>query len=474
MLTSAVRRPLGLTSTVAALFGLAIAVGMAGALSPAVGVALVAGAGGAAALLVYRDARVEIVLAGTVLAISALVDAPRRLSFGPMTGSGALTLLLAAVIVLHFLAHPQVRSGIPRMFVAFVAWAFVAFLWGSVTSSGIQNDIMLFMALGVAAIAARTAYMWGVPASFDRLLFVGAWCSLGLYAAAVAASGFGAVHNGAASGASGAVDPRPFALYSLCILAWASSPSRLRGRFLWITVATLALDLASLSRSAFAAALVVVALSRLQPGSLSSRMRAVLGLVVVVCVFVIAALYVKPFHDRFVSGDVQSVGGVSLRLSSRNQIWSVAWQQALQSPVIGNGPGAADAAVTQAFGINLTQPHNDYLRIFDNWGLVGVLLWAGWFIPLLRRTYRAIGTAASERERRTHRTAFLVMVGLSLGMIFDNPMVQFEVMGPLAVFIGLSIGLRRRSEAGRTSETDAVGDEYPSLPTAEAGSIRPL
>lgn len=182
-------------------------------------------------------------------------------------------------------------------------------------------------------------------------------------------------------------------------------------------------------------------------------------------------MYVKPFHDRFVNGDVQNVGGVSLRLSSRNVLWQVTWDSAMRSPLIGNGPGAADAVVTDAFG-TLTQPHNDYLRIFDNWGLVGVVLWVGWFFPLLVRTYRAIETTEVEEERRLHRAAFLLMVGVAMGMIFDNPTVELQVMGPLAVFIGCSIGLRKRAAERLASEPSQMAESV--VKPGSAGSISPL
>jgi O-antigen ligase len=471
MLTPVAERPIRVSLAAAGLLAASACVGVAGVIAPKAALGLVVFAAGVAALVAHRQSRVELVLPAALLAVSALVNAPRAVSVGPVSGSGLLTLGFAGIILLYFLANPPAGSGIPRLFIAYVAWTFAAFLWGGVTSSGVQNDLVMFVTLGVAAISARSTAASGVPRYLDRLLFTAAWVSLALYGGAVAVSGFGHVRNGAAAGATGLVDPRPFALYSLCILAWASSPTRLRGRYLALTLATLALDLASLSRSAFAAGLVVVALSRLRPGSVQSRVRASVCLVVVALLFIGAALYVKPFHDRFVSGDVQNVGGVSLRLSSRDQLWRVTWDSAMQSPLIGNGPGAADAVVTDAFG-NITQPHNDYLRIFDNWGLVGVLLWAGWFLPLLVRTYRAIETTQVEEERRLHRAAFLVMAGVAIGMIFDNPTVELQVMGPLGVFIGCSIGLRKRSADRSASSPTPVPESVTNL--GSVGSIRPL
>ena len=80
-----------------------------------------------------------------------------------------------------------------------------------------------------------------------------------------------------------------------------------------------------------------------------------------------------PFHDRFITGDVKSYNGVGIRLSGRNKLWGTTWTSAQTSPIIGHGAGSSDALITNTF-VNAGHPHNDYLRLLNDYGLVGLLL----------------------------------------------------------------------------------------------------
>jgi hypothetical protein len=40
-----------------------------------------------------------------------------------------------------------------------------------------------------------------------------------------------------------------------------------------------------------------------------------------------------------------------------------------------------------------------------------------------------------------HAAAFLVLIGIGLAMIVDNPLIELARMGPMGIMVGLSLGL---------------------------------
>jgi O-antigen ligase len=102
------------------------------------------------------------------------------------------------------------------------------------------------------------------------------------------------------------------------------------------------------------------------------------------------------------------------------------------------------------------QPHNDYLRLLHDYGLVGTTLWVIGYAFLLARTWRAWHSTAmvsqeqkrDPGEQRVHAAAFLALAGVAIAMITDNAIVYLFLMGPLGVLVGLSLGLSRRRGPG--------------------------
>ena len=54
-------------------------------------------------------------------------------------------------------------------------------------------------------------------------------------------------------------------------------------------------------------------------------------------VFFVAFQAITPLRERFLEGDVESVGGVSINVTGRDNVWSVVWQSGLTAPWIGHG-----------------------------------------------------------------------------------------------------------------------------------------
>jgi hypothetical protein len=75
------------------------------------------------------------------------------------------------------------------------------------------------------------------------------------------------------------------------------------------------------------------------------------------------------------------------------------------------------------------------------------------YLSLLRLTWRRWNRVRGTRvlEEQIHAAAFLVLVGIGLTMIVDNPLIELARMGPMGILVGLSLGLPlvRRARAAR-------------------------
>jgi O-antigen ligase len=208
-------------------------------------------------------------------------------------------------------------------------------------------------------------------------------------------------------------------------------------------VAILATIVLSLSRSSIVTALLLLPLSRMRSRPrIADWVRMILVIGLAAGLFYGAFTYIAPLRERFTEGDVQTVGGaVSINVTGRDTMWSVTWHSYLESPWIGKGAGSSAKELFESAG--LSHPHNDYLRILHDYGLVGLLLWALGFTILVRRTWRAwrYADVSGSQVAHVHLTALLSLVVVGIDMITANPIVYIFIMGPLGVLVGSSLGL---------------------------------
>jgi O-antigen ligase len=170
------------------------------------------------------------------------------------------------------------------------------------------------------------------------------------------------------------------------------------------------------------------------------RLIIVIGLAV--GLFYGAFTYITPLRERFTEGDVRTIGGsVSFNVTGRSTMWPITWHSYLESPWIGKGAGSSAKELFERAG--LSHPHNDYLRILHDFGLVGLLLWVLGFTILVRRIWRAWRDADDSRSRfaHVHLAALLGLAVVAIDMITSNPIVYIFIMGPLGVLVGSSLGL---------------------------------
>jgi O-antigen ligase len=384
-----------------------------------------------------------------MIAVSGGVDLLQQVS----TGVGSLQavetgafVVLAALVCMTGIAIPVGPAGRALgLLGVFVLWTLVSFSWGTAATQGYQNTLVFVAFLLFAAIAATVMQHRGRTAYdvVSKAFWVAAVVGLGLYGAGLAIGG---------PGSSAILSPRPFGLMGVVLVGWFLGAGAVgRRRAYWVVAAAILLTLLSLSRSAFAAQLVLVGLAWVDLRNFRGWLTAAGAGAAVIAVALAAVFLYEPLHHRFFHGDTANVGGFSLNVTGRDALWSANWGWFKQRPLIGHGAGASDRLTNALPFHGAGHPHNDYLRILVDYGIVGLLLWIMAYLALLRLTWRrwqAVRGMGAYAEH-VHAAAFLVLVGIALTMIVDNPMIELARMAPLGILVGMSLALPTPADAGQ-------------------------
>jgi O-antigen ligase len=415
--------------------------------------------------------------------LAAFVGLPRRLTLGPISGVGALTLVqvvLLAIGIVGSRAYPQrlVLRLIP--YGCFLLWAAASMVWAPPSLEGAQNMVVYtlfaFALLLAGTLARRDA------ATMERLIQRSAgwidWVTLSLVAWDVLTKG---LPNDPEEGWS--LGPRPLAVLGVLMLSWHLScwyhDSR-RSRIsiiLWLLAILL-----SMSRTCIAVALLLLgAVVLFQTRFRTSRaMLSAPALGVAASVTLGLILYSSAFTDRFfggVSTQKFEVGGLSINSSGRINMWRATIESAMQSPIVGQGLGSSQELIQTLFP-RLGHPHNDYLRVWHDLGAVGIaLLLSGlllWLWVLCRSWYLA--EKGGRKPARIELAGCLLIVGLLLVMVPDNALIYAFIMGPAGVLIGAGLGCRtvpagRRVPGVNGSLVTSEGPPYRAMWTQGARDL---
>ena len=404
--------------------------------------------------------------AASLVLSSAVIDLPSRVHFGRFTANAALTIVysITGVLLVLFPHRSRIRAatGPLRALSALFLFAALSLAWGAPSIAGLQNLLVLLVFLVGVVCGIQTAGRHPEPGRFAARIFgVGSGVALLLYAAGLSTGKLG-------SGT--VVGNRSFALFALLSIAWGVSGWRYQaplGRTL--TILSGLFILLSLSRTAFAVALVIGCLAWMNPRSVTAWTRLLFSAGVVIGVGYEAVEHIRPLHDRIFKGDVHSYGGLSINVEGRSQLWATTWHSYLKSPFFGHGAGTADRLISSLYP-GVGHPHNDYLRLLHDYGLLGLCLWVlgyGWLVVRTWRSWQAHGPESEKAggaEKRIHCAAFLALVALALSMVTDNVLDYLFVMGPAGVLVGLSLGLAaRRPRATDHPILSSMRDPSPRL-----------
>lgn len=370
---------------------------------------------------------IVVVAAGFML----LVDTVTTVRFGSFSlGAGVTVVVAGSLLALSPLVlRADAARRLPIALVLFFAYAAVRVAVAP-SIDGVQNiAVLLMFGIGVA-FAARSATVERAGLGVSVLASCGIVISL--LALVQASTGF--VIYGT----------RSFALAALVALAAAIAvPSgRILARIapLLIVIAVVA----SLSRTASIIAVLLLAglVVRLPRGrrivlALGGLAIAAVGAWTLITTF-------PPLRDRFLGGDnAAEFGGLSINTSGRSALWDALLNSALTSPVFGQGPGSA-AALVEARFYPILLPHNEYLRLFHDLGMVGLALFALGCIALISR----ISVRAARTDHPIHWAALFGLIAVLAAAATDNVFLYPFVMVPLAALVGLSLGLPATERPG--------------------------
>jgi O-antigen ligase len=386
-------------------------------------------------------------LTAVPLILGAFVDLGRSVSLGPLSVMGTLTIvqvLLLAVGLIACRSFPKRLLAVVFPYLALLFWAFASTVWVPPYVNGVQN-LMVYTLFGFAVLLAGTVSA-SVPADMIRTITRGMHC---VDAVAFVILVVNLVVAGRPlTEEDWSVGPRSFALVGLVAISWHLAGAFHGQRGSWFRVMLwLAAIFVSLSRMAAAVGLLYVLIVlmlqfRFRPRSLTTN---VPQYIAVAGVLLALGLYSTPLADRFFTGDTSiEVGDMRINASGRLNIWPHVMASARESPVIGKGLGSSHVAVTAAVP-TATHPHNDYLRIGHDLGLVGFLLFCAalvtWLVAFIVRWRQAVNVDTD--GARLQLAALLGLVGLATTMMTDNAAVYSFFMGPLGVLIGAALGRPR-------------------------------
>lgn len=383
--------------------------------------------------------------------LSALCDMPTYIhTSGGLTGSALTTTLAAALCVVTLPTVLQARSpNQPQIFLVstiFAVWVIVTGLVFGVEREGLQQIaiFVLFPCLGMLTASITSS---ATVARVYRLLAWVGWAIASLYAIVLLRGGLGATSF---------VGRRSFALEALVLMAaFAFSPRGASALERWLPAGLYVLICLSLSRTAMAvgAILLVIQVS-IRRGTIRVG-RVLLFSSAAAVAFLWLILTVPVLQDRFSGGDqALDVGGFTLSTQGRDVLWETVLDEVWTSPVIGHGTGAARRLI-EARVAGQTEPHNDFIRVLYDAGVVGLTLL---IVGLAVVVVAGVRRSRDEQEPGRLRIygALAAVVAVILGSLTDNSLVYSFVMIPLALVVGLAFSTHQPLN-GTTIGTEFAG-----------------
>jgi hypothetical protein len=346
------------------------------------------------------------------------------------------------------------RRGLPRVppvliaYLAFVGVAAVGIARTPDRFEGLKQTIQFATPALIALIALRRIHGWEDLRALRHAFWVG--LVLAGVGVLLIGGGFG---DGPAPGLSGALGNRPLAIFLIPLLALALAGGRYRGREYFLLAGVIVvLVAATLSRTVIGVTVILLWLA-----SVGTPLRWRAGALIVAAALGFGALQFEPIQERLVGGagrinprafgivyagttEAQiQIGG--LDLTGRGYAWLHLGQRALASPALGHGTGSAVASLSVARRIRGLEPHNDYIRVFHDQGLIGLAPFLVFALLGLRLTYGLHRRGRRRETRELALAAALALTGYLIVAITDNPLVYSTFFG-IGVFVLIIMALR--------------------------------
>jgi O-antigen ligase len=277
-----------------------------------------------------------------------------------------------------------------------------------------------------------------------------------------------------ASGAGTHMNPFSFYLLAIILLCVARLGARGQIRYLWLAGLAAVWMALTLTRITMLATLVAICVMAAYVAIVNRKPR-ILGALAVLGAL-IAGLTLEGILLR-TFGYVPSIGQMlalaldpvglyeAINWQGRETLWEILAIAFRSSPWIGSGLGASTYAIAVAFGPEA--PHNEYLRLAVDVGLIGCALYLMAVLAWIAAVVRAVRSAGSSGEEFT-MPALALIAAWAVIAITDN---AFDYYTPFTQYVGFLVAAS--VVAGRTTSSvvESAAAQAPVVrPPALAGA----
>ncbi len=141
----------------------------------------------------------------------------------------------------------------------------------------------------------------------------------------------------------------------------------------------------------------------------------------------------------------------------RLDIWKITTELAINHPVTGVGPGNWQIAIPAYYDkinlrgkdVNWISPHNDFLWILSEKGIVGLLLYLGMIAMTVLYFFRTLRSKAALNEKRIALALFAGFTSYLVVACFDFPYQRIDHQVMFAILIAGLIGLNHSIPAAK-------------------------
>jgi O-antigen ligase len=209
----------------------------------------------------------------------------------------------------------------------------------------------------------------------------------------------------------------------------------------------------SLSRTAGVVALLAMSILivlRITNTEIKLGIRAVMNLVLSFATLLGAAWLVfsslETVQSRFIGGDNFEFGGVQINTSGRGTIWTFVLSGIQNHFWFGAGPGASQDLISGIFAGRVEHPHNEYLRIWYDLGLVGLAIFVSAWMLVIFLLIRAATRETNLDFRAAQIGSAILVLGFLAGCFTDNVTIYFFLVYPLALVTGFTLGTQDKNK----------------------------
>lgn len=352
-----------------------------------------------------------------------------------VTYTAAITVIITAVALLMLplawlRGEPSVRRALVPLFL-FLGWALLVTAYKHhFDKQGAQNLCVYMLFAATIAIVAATARRDTIQRFASAVVMVG-WVQVIAYGGVLLLKGFDS---------SGIDARRAFGIEGALIMTVLLSirDRRVRGRILPYLL-TLEVGLSGSRTATIVAVAILILFALREGGGVRKAIKLVTRLAVAVATIVVIVNAVPSVHSRVFGGDRASLFGIELNTEGRAALWSVVIADTRQHNMwIGSGAGSAADVVSAEFGAG-QEPHNDYLRLWHDFGYIGAGLW----IIAILNILLALTWCWWRTRERFCCSAIAGVLALCVIMLTDNVIIYYFAILPLGVMIGLALASLR-------------------------------